>query len=302
MTAAGISQVVLDRTFAGVLSPKTLERLAKMPGQGGTHLWLSQIAGGLKRVLKPDACERFLARCCEALVTHRQVPLREIEAAVAFAYGSADTVTRGPVWPETRPALIAKALAEANAPLFDGVTDTGVTAVEALALLFLPGELVCAGRVCEVPELRRLVDWAALAGESQFVCPNPMKGPSGLTKDGKPSLRCQSNIALRRWIIAEFDDPTLNKGQQAKIASVLARGLPLRLVVDSGGKSLHCWFSCEGVEEQKVAKFFWLACALGADPSRWDPCGWVRMPGGMRSKTDGSTARQRVVFIKQGGA
>ena len=301
MTAAGISEVVLARTFAGVLSPLTLERLAKMPGQGGTHLWLAQIAGGLKRVLKPDECERFLARCCEAFVTHRQVPLREIEAAVAFAYGSTDTLTHGPVWPGSRSDLIAKALAEAAAPLFDGVTDTGMTAKEALALLFRPVELVCTGAACERPEARRLEERADADGE-QFLCPNPLKGPSGLTKDGRPSVRCQSNIAARRWIIAEFDDPALTKGQQAKIASVLARGLPLRLVVDSGGKSLHCWFCCEGVEEQAVAKFFWLACALGADPSRWDPCGWVRMPGGLRRKPDGSTARQRVVFIKQGGA
>ena len=301
MTAAGISEVILSQTFAGVLSPLTLERLARMPGQGGTHLWLAQVAGGLKRVLKPDACERFLARCCEVLVTHRQVPLREIEAAVTFAYGSSDTSTHGPVWPEARPDLIAKALAEAAAPLFDGVTDTGVSAVDALAALFKPGELVCAGTVCERPAVRLLQAWPD-ADEAQFVCPNPLKGPSGLTKDGRPSVRCQSNIAERRWIIAEFDNPALNKGQQAKIASVLARGLPLRLVVDSGGKSLHCWFSCEGVEEHAVAKFFWLACALGADPSRWDPCGWVRMPGGLRRKADGLTARQRVVFFKQGGA
>lgn len=300
MTAAGISQVVLEQTLAGVLSPKTLERLAKMPGQGGTHRWLAQIAGGLKKRLTPEQCERFLSRCCEALVTHRQVPPREIEAAVALAYGSADTVTRGPVWPEARPAMIAKALAEAAAPLFDGVTDSGATAQEALAVLFRPGELVCGGRFCEVPELRRLEEWTDSDGV-QFLCPNPMRGPSGLTKDGRLSVRCQSNIAVRQWIVAEFDDPTLNKGQQAKIASVLARGLPLRLVVDSGGKSLHCWFSCEGVEEQAVAKFFWLACALGADPTRWDECGWLRMPGGLRRKPDGSTVRQRVVFINKGG-
>lgn len=197
--------------------------------------------------------------------------------------------------------MIAKALAEATAPLFDGVTDTGATAQEAMAVLFQPGELVCGGRVCEVPELRRFGDWAALAVEAQFVCPNPMRGSSGLTKDGRPSMRCQSNVSVRRWVVVEFDDPALCKAQQAKIASVLARGLPLKLVVDSGGKSLHCWFSCEGVEEQAVAKFFWLACALGADPSRWDPCGWVRMPGGLRRKSDGSTVRQRVVFINKGG-
>ncbi len=112
MTSTGISQCVTDQTFAGLLSPKTLERLARMPGQGGTHLWLAQAAGGLKRVLSPDACERFLARCCEALVTHRQVPAREIEAAVAFAYGSAGTENRGPEWPAARPEMIEKALAE----------------------------------------------------------------------------------------------------------------------------------------------------------------------------------------------
>ena len=240
MTAAGISEVVLRKALAGALSPKTMERLAKMPGQGGTHLWLAQVAGGLKKVLTPEQCERFLARCCEELATHRVFPEREIVDAVNLAYGAKRGSRSAPKWPEGMPEKIAKAVADPSVPLFDGVTDMGMSAAEALAMLFRPGELVCAGAACERPKARRLEDWVD-AAESQFICPNPLIGPSAFTKDGRPSVRCQSNIAVRRWIIAEFDDPALSKGQQAKIASVLARGLPLRLVVDSGGKSVHCW-------------------------------------------------------------
>jgi hypothetical protein len=73
-----------------------------------------------------------------------------------------------------------------------------------------------------------------------------MRGPTALTKEGKPSARCHANVAARRWIVAEFDGPDVDKRAQAKLASVLAMGLPLKMAVDSGGKSLHCWYACEG--------------------------------------------------------
>ena len=77
---------------------------------------------------------------------------------------------------------------------------------------------------------------------------------------------------------------------------MLARGLPLKMAVDSGGKSLHCWYACEGRDEREAARFFWAAVALGADATRWDPCGWVRMPGGVRRKDGGTAVKQKVVY------
>ena len=299
------------------LSPQTAEFLAKPPAAGETHLWLARAAGRLRNALPRERCADFLREVCTRWVVHRCVPEREILDAVALAYDAARAGSRFsaphggcrgagvapqrrvPRWPKMDAQAVRRALAQGGA-MFDPAVDTGASATEALAVLFRPGELVCAGAACERPVARRRDEWGG-ADAQQFLCPNPLKAATGLTQDGRVSVRCQSNIAVRRWVIAESDDAALTKDKQARVITVLARGLPLRLVVDSGGKSLHGWFSCEGVEEQDVAKFFWLACALGADPSRWDLCGWVRMPGGLRRKPDGSAVRQRVVLIDKGG-
>jgi hypothetical protein len=45
------------------------------------------------------------------------------------------------------------------------------------------------------------------------------------------------------------------------------------------------------------ARFFAVACLLGADATRWDICGWLRMPGGTRVRADGTRARQRILYF-----
>ena len=287
--------------MAGVwpFSQRTVELLSKPPDAGETHLWLARAASGLRNVLPRERCAEFLREVCRRWVSHRAVPEREILAAVALAYDA--DAGRGPRttadWPEMNRAAVEACLARADvAPLFDPAADTGVEARDALCGLFGPGELVCGGWDCERPVVQTVERWAASAGSAQFVVSNPMKGPAALTKEGKTSARCQANVALRRWLVAEFDAPELNREKQVKLASVLARGLPLKMVVDSGGKSLHCWFACEGLDEREAARFFWAAVALGADRTRWDPCGWVRMPGGARRRDGGAAVRQRILY------
>jgi hypothetical protein len=168
-------------------------------------------------------------------------------------------------------------------------------------MAFKPGELVCGGWMCEQACVYTMDKWKVKAATAQFLCVNPMKGVEPvLNKEGKPSVRCQANIALRRWLVAEFDDAEQSKLDQAKIATVLGRGMPLRMVVHSGSKSLHCWFYVEGREEYEVARFFWICCALGADRTRWDPCGWLRMPGGVRRKDGGAAVKQKIVYFQKG--
>jgi hypothetical protein len=66
--------------------------------------------------------------------------------------------------------------------------------------------------------------------------------------------------------------------------------------VDSGGKSVHAWYRVDGMSAREQASFFAHACLLGADRTRWDTCGWLRMPGGLRVKSDGQQVRQKVLF------
>ena len=281
-------------------SRRVEETLRETPEAGGTHRWLARVAAGLQasgRVPR-EACGAFLRDCCTRWVTHRAIPEREIEAALRLAYDTPRTPgerKQAPAWP----SLDASARDSASwmAPaLFDGVTDTGLCASDVLPGLFGQDEFVCAGWVCDRPICRPLREWMPRVGTTQFIVMNPMKGPTGLTKEGNRSARCQDNVAERRFVVAEFDDAAFGKPEQARVASALNSALPLVLVVDSGGKSLHCWFDCRGRDDQDVAAFFAAATRLGADKTRWDPCGWVRMPGGTRFKDGGRKVKQRVLW------
>ncbi len=285
-------------------SEKVVKVLETPPEAGGTHRWLARAACGLASsgAVTRENCVRFLTDVCRTWVRHRQVPAREIESAVALAFEPGAVFKVGVKlpfrWPACDRAERDSVVAGCASPLFDGVTDTGVTAAEALGGLFGLDETICGGYRCETAVAATLEGyWGVKAGGAQYLCPNPLKGSMSVpNKAGKPSIRCQANIAVRRWIVAEFDDPELCRADQAKIATALARRLPLKMAVDSGGKSLHCWYGCGGLSERACALFFAWAVSLGADPSRWDPCGWVRMPGGLRRRTDGTSVRQRVVY------
>ena len=117
-----------------------------------------------------------------------------------------------------------------------------------------------------------------------------MRGSLAVNHAGRPSARCQNNVMVRRYLVAEFDDATLAKSQQAQLASALGDMAPLVMAVDSGGKSVHAWYAVEAMARQDQARFFAVACLLGADQTRWDICGWLRMPGGLRVKQDPSTS------------
>jgi hypothetical protein len=281
----------------------TAERLKTIPSPGGTHRWLAHIASGLNRTLSAEKCAAFLRRCCDAFVHHRPVPDSEIEGAIQLAYGSHAKVQhnfgRRPVeWPEPDLSIITKVLSDVT-PRFDPVLDTGLKAHDVLSKLFLPGELVCSGRVAEQAIVRPLEETLHDAQWSQFIVLNPMRQRTGVNNQGKPSARCQNNTAMRRYLVAEFDSPNLSKEQQAQLITKLSTFAPLVMVVDSGGKSLHGWFQVDRYNAKDQVRFFCLACLLGADPTRWDICGWLRMPGGMRAVEGRPSVRQRILFFQQ---
>ena len=298
------------------LSPVTLERLRAGPRAGGTHQWLPQVAGGLRLVLTPAKCFEFLRRCCDLHVTHRHVPDREIEAAVALAYeqgnrcshqhpgageqkgvgGQGTHGRRVPVWPEANPEVIRKVL-DTTEPRFDGETSTGLRPCNVLPKLFRPGELVCMGADSATARVRPLIRILRDAERVQFICINPMRGLIANNMEGRPSPRCQNNVLVRRYLVAEYDDASLTKRMQAQLATALANLAPLVMAVHSGGKSVHAWYAVEAMSEEEQVRFFAVACLLGADQSRWDKCGWLRMPGGLRVKSDGARVRQQILYF-----
>jgi hypothetical protein len=282
-------------------SNQTAERLREMPGPGGTHKWISQIAGGLHNILDAERSFAILRRCCDEFVLHRKVSDKEIQSAVELTY------TRNPRlrinfgrnsvrWPEPNHGLITQTITN-TAALFDTDQDTALRAQDVLPHLFRPGELVCTGQSIERALVRPVEKTLGDADTQQFVVLNPMRGAAALNCRGDLSPRCRNNTGLRRHLVAEFDDPQLSKSQQGILIALLATLAPLVLVVDSGGKSLHGWFRVDRLSTRNHVRFFSYACLLGADSSRWDISGWLRMPGGLRQLDGVPSVRQRIVFF-----
>lgn len=181
---------------------------------------------------------------------------------------------------------------------------------ELIDILFPGNPLLCCGWNSHRFDTRLRNRWYKL-DDLQFIVPNPMTAPVGLTKTGKLSAHALSNTGPRRFLIVEFDFDATNSAEEGRLLERLAtqgrdvRDLcaalllhlaekaPLVLAVHSGGKSLHAWFYCADVPEEKVLRFFRYAVSLGADQANWNPSQFARMPDGLR----GNRKRQAVYFF-----
>ncbi len=181
---------------------------------------------------------------------------------------------------------------------------------EIIDILFPDNPLLCCGWNRHRFDTRPRNRWYKLHG-LQFIVPNPMTASVGPTKTRKLSAHALSNTGPRRFLVVEFDfDASNSAGEACLLERLTAEGrdvrdlcaalllhlaekAPLVLAVHSGGKSLHGWFYCSEVPEEKVLRFFRYAVSLGADQSNWNPSQFARMPDGLRK----NSKRQAVYFF-----
>jgi hypothetical protein len=282
---------------------KGLEELldAGCPEPGRGHTWLLRAAANLRHYHGPEAVFQFLRAVCDQWAD-RKVPDDEIRKTIRKAFSPLPSGPRGKSsipWPPAAREKIEAILAPRAAPGWWGFPAFRGTASEILPRLFNAGEFVCTGAEADAGETRTLEEVLAAGPEGlQFIVPNPMRGRLATTSEGRPSPRCKANILCRRFLVVESD--SVEKEAQARILDFLGGFLPLVMVVDSGGKSLHGWFYVEGLQQEAAEAFFRVACALGADSALWVPCQWVRLPGGTRA---GESPRiQRIVYFEEGGS
>ena len=177
-------------------------------------------------------------------------------------------------------------------------------------VLFPGNPLLCCGWARHHCETRARTHWYRLR-QLQFIVPNPMATPWGLTKQCNLSAHALSNAGARRFLIVEFDFESANSAQEgrflerlsnerrdvrdlcAALLLHLAEKAPLALAVYSGGKSLHGWFYCGGVSQEKLRGFFQYAVSLGADQANWTRSQFTRMLDGLRD----NGRRQTVYFF-----
>ena len=181
---------------------------------------------------------------------------------------------------------------------------------EIIEILFPGNPLLCCGRTRHQFDTRPRSRWYKLH-DLQFIVPNPMATPRGFTRNRKISAHALSNTGPRRFLIVEFDFDSTNSAEETRLLESLAtegrdvrdlsaalllhlaEAAPLAMAVYSGAKSLHGWFYCPGVIDERVSRFFRYAASLGADPANWNRSQFARMPDGLRE----NGKRQRVYFL-----
>lgn len=179
----------------------------------------------------------------------------------------------------------------AASPLRQATLDT-MTSGQFVKMLFPKNALLCVGRHQAHAWTGHIDSIVRRAGSFQLIVPNPMSSTKGQTKRGKWSQRCIENTGPRLYAVTEFDWGSLN--QQAALISQVNNLFPgkLKMILHSGGKSLHAWWRVEG-DATLADQIFDQAIQYGADPATRTVCQYVRMP--QASRDNGNT--QQVIFF-----
>jgi len=155
-------------------------------------------------------------------------------------------------------------------------------------------------RIAQLPEDGQEAAFAQLGAKYPHILPNPINGVTGKTQSGSDTMRGDANVKEYRCIVGEFDDlPILQQG-----AFWRGLGLPLIALIHSGGKSIHAWIKCDGVNNgdtwQRDIKsgVFALLGALGADKACSNPARLSRLPGMYRPD---KKAWQRLLYLAPNG-
>jgi len=164
-----------------------------------------------------------------------------------------------------------------------------------LRLLYPKDSLLCMGskfNMFRTKPIEEFIQELRLGGNFPYLVPNPMKSLHGKTQEGKISCRCRENAGHWNYQVVEFDDEP-SHDNQAKFLFELRKHLPLVMVLNSGGKSLHAWFRCPDDNPNKLSKFVDYALFLGADPKITQPEQLFRAPNQMRDNGN----RQQVLYF-----
>jgi len=170
---------------------------------------------------------------------------------------------------------------------------------QAIDLLFPEDPWLCGGYIVQRALTRKREWWRSkkILSTMQFIVPNPMLGHASRKEDGKLSPRCLNNTGPRRFLVVEFDSGSFDAHAASLWHLGSTKALSLTMVVFSGSKSLHGWFHCEGIPEERLLRFMRYAVQLGADPATWTRCQFVRMPDGRRPVGNDRYELQQILYF-----
>jgi hypothetical protein len=145
-----------------------------------------------------------------------------------------------------------------------------------------------------------------------MTVPNLMRTAAGMNDEGRPSARCRDNSCGQggqQFLVVELDlcaDAPVVAELGARPVDVCAAvilhkiGLQqVRMVVSSGGKSLHAWLPAGGRTQEQIKQFYRVWRRFAADWRGSLPEQQFRLPQGFRADKG---ARQAVVYVYPEGA
>lgn len=323
-----LAEMARRKRMFGVLADlpiELLERIRSVPHYGRQFLVSAPERNASPRELYRCACILRDAEFSEAEQEvvikerfsgyYREIKEREITNAIraALRANASEAVVRTP---KVNEALVRSICANstgvaaslsASSPV---VNPHEIRTADVLDTLYDDDSLICVGFNKSVEDSvgARLVPVSTTAsrkelgrgeGQYEFIVPNPMSAPRGLTQDGRVSERCLANSASSwTYQVVEFDQGTEDE-QAALILHLkgIAVQATLRMVVHSGGKSLHAWFDVSRLHSDEQEKFRRYAAAVGADPAMFRLCQFARMPNAMRPEKN---ARQAIRYLALG--
>ena len=165
-------------------------------------------------------------------------------------------------------------------------------AAQAISKLFRLDESIFVQKaVAERGALMAVSDWINQPDldDYQFITYNCF--PANATN------RSEAQVLGQKYLLHETDDPSLSFEQQLGLIKRLEKEAELKMIVNSGGKSLHAWF--KWTPGNKKA-FLELSHKLGGDPRFKLMNQLCRLPWGTRRKEcEPFPVRQEVIFWKE---
>lgn len=152
-----------------------------------------------------------------------------------------------------------------------------------------------AGTLLRVKDVPKTEDFH----EFKFLNPSVFKKiggvPNPLDADKKIATRCNANVASRPYMVLEMDSEDETQVERFNtFALELSNFVPLKMAVDTGGKSIHWWFVVGETPAATVASVFALARMHGADKQLAVKSQIARMPNVSVAKDDRTS--QRVLY------
>jgi hypothetical protein len=171
-----------------------------------------------------------------------------------------------------------------------------------LATLYKPTDLLFIGDRTEPGTIKHTIrtaaEWIDVATRTvkapgPYIIPNPLDGCEHDTKSGTRSRRCDAAVAVRRFVVVEFDEMSLPD----QLSFWWGTTLPVAVLIHSGNKSIHAWIRIEGAtnpDETVRVMFDEILIPAGADSTTRNPARLSRVPGHWRADKQ---APQRLIYL-----